>query len=118
MEDKNKYNDRITYLETKIEECERKNLLSIIAILVQIIMYLIAIIGCLVKWITEDSLTYMQMFKWSMKNFWWAYLYMLIYGLVLKEWINTNTVEHRSYERQLQEEKNKLEKEGKENNTP
>ena len=78
MEDKNIYNDRITYLETKIKECEIKNLLSIIAILVQIIMYLIAIIGCLVKWITDDTLTYMQMFKWSMKNFWWAYLYILI----------------------------------------
>jgi hypothetical protein len=82
---KGPYDDRIQELQ---KELNYRNILIIIQALTLLIYVGLAIflgISFIVHWVSNDSLTFIQIIKWSIKSYWWAYIYIIVVHLFKSE---------------------------------
>ena len=98
--------NRIEYLEKEVNKYALLGSLYTIGLLVQIIVSVFLIIYIGAYWSSHDSLTSIQVFKYSFSKFWFLYVYevLMIFG---KERFKTYATLYRRFSRQLNEEKRK-----------
>ena len=97
---------RLEYLYKEVNKYAILGSLYTIGLLVQIIVNVFLIIYIVVYWSSHDSLTSIQVFKYSFSKFWFLYMYevLMIFG---KERFKTYATLYRRFSRQLEEEKRK-----------
>ncbi len=103
---KGPYDDRIQELQ---KELNYRNILIIIQALTLLIYVGLAIflgISFIVHWVSNDSLTFIQNIKWSIKSYWWAYIYIIVVYFFKSE-INDNVNRRERCMREISEAENK-----------
>ena len=102
-------NVRLILLEEKVKSYNTKIKLMNIAIIAYIIIVLVVSIGTIIHWVKFDTLTWIQIVKWSLSTYWWAYLYIIYCRFFLKYKIKAIHSARECYLRDLYKEKKKIE---------
>ena len=75
---KGPYDDKIQELQ---KELNHRNILVIIYALVLIVYVALDIflpISLIIHWVKNDTMTFIQIMKWTVCTYWWAYLYIIV----------------------------------------
>lgn len=79
--EKNPYTDRITHLQNEYRKNKILDTVIIIAKIVELVACLVVVVLYIIHWITNDNLTSMQVLKWSLANYWFVYIYVIVLEL-------------------------------------
>ena len=96
----NEYTSRDEYLKKTVREYDLKIIGGALLIILYILIIIAVVLGWIIHWVKNDSFTFMQMLKWSFSNYWWAYIYIILYNFVLGDRINTAAHERDAFIRQ------------------
>ena len=72
------YKNNVAVLECEKTKASLKIIFYFIVIVIRILVMLALTIGIVVHWFNNDYLTTIQILKWSIGTYWWAYLYAII----------------------------------------